>query len=239
MATYADIMNSGLLYGLVIGGLVIVAGICLMFFQKARKKAIECGVTQEELKAVYKNTIVLTIVPSIAIIIGLFSLSAVIGTPWSWLRLSVIGSAMYELLAAQMTAAAMGYADLSAAFGAPASVFGAVMFVMTMGIILPPITNAIFSKPMTLGLRKASSSGSTFTPVMNACFMIALLSVVLPIYAAKGIVTIMVMLTSAGCSQLFGYLAKKFNARWLMEMNLSLCLIIGMFSSVLWTSIFS
>lgn len=237
MFTYSDVMNSGLLYVLVAVALLLVTGICVIFFRKARAKAFECGVTKEEMKAIYKNTIVLTILPSLTIVVGLFSLSAVIGVPWSWFRLSVIGSVVYELMAAEIAASALGFAELTAAFSSPASIFAAVMFVMSVGMCFGIVVNAVVSKPLSVGLRKASSKGGAFSPVMNACFSIALFGVLITFYAANSMINLLVMITAAAASQLMVCIAKKTGATWLLDLNLSLCLLIGMASSVLWTNL--
>lgn len=238
MTTYGEVMNSGLLYGICYVILALVAGICVLFYMKSKKQAIKLGVTNEEIKAIMKSSMVLTIVPSLSIVVGLFSLTAVVGVPWSQLRLSVIGSFVYELMAAQMTTTTMGIADTTTAMASSATVFANVMFVMSICCIGGPIVNAIVCKPLTQGLKKAGES-SKFTAIRNSCFMIAMFSVTIPIYCAKGIVTVMVIITSAICSELITKIAIKLNAKWLHEFNLSLCLIIGMVSSILWTSIFA
>ena len=237
MLTYQEVMNDGFLYLLVAIVLAVVCAVSALFFKKSRDAALKYGVSKEELNAICKNTMVLTIVPSIAIVVGVFSLSAVTGVPWAWLRLSVIGSVIYELMAAEMTTTAMGFSDVTQAFAAPASVFGAVMFIMTLGIIASPVVNAFVSKPLSEGSRKAGGS-KPFSPLMNSCFMIAIFAVWIPVNCAKGVVAIMVMITAALFSQLIGWVANKTGAKWLHEFNLSVCLIVGMVSSIFWTGIF-
>lgn len=97
MQTYVDLSGSTLLYALVIAGLVFVAVLCVIFYRKTYKRALELGITKDTLSRINKNTISLTIVPSISIVTGLFTLSTVIGIPWSWFRLSVVGSVTYDL----------------------------------------------------------------------------------------------------------------------------------------------
>lgn len=43
-----------------------------------------------------------------------FSLSAVLGVPWSWFRLSVVGAVSYELTAAEMVSDALGFQSAGA-----------------------------------------------------------------------------------------------------------------------------
>ena len=78
MQTYVDLSGSTLLYALVIAGLVFVAVLCVIFYRKTYKRALELGITKDTLSRINKNTISLTIVPSISIVIGLFTLSTVL-----------------------------------------------------------------------------------------------------------------------------------------------------------------
>lgn len=237
MATFGEIMNSGLVYGLCYAVIAVVIVICAVFYIKSKKQAEKYGVTPEQIKEIIKSSMVLTVVPSLSIIIGIFTLSAIVGVPWAQLRLSVIGSLIYELVAAEMATNAMGIADTTVALASPATVFGIVMFIMSISITAGAVTNAIVCKPLTQGLKKMGAA-SKFTVVRNSCFMIAMFAVMIPIYWSRGIVAILVLITSAVCSELITKIANKFQIGWLHGINLSVCLIIGMFSSVLWTNLF-
>lgn len=116
MTTYGQLMNGGLLYLLSISIILLVAAICAIFFVKSKKQALKLGVSNEEVKAIVKSSIILSIVPSLSIVVGLFSLCAVVGVPWAELRLSVIGSYIYELMAAQIATSTMGIADTTTAW---------------------------------------------------------------------------------------------------------------------------
>ena len=156
MQTYVDLSGSGLLYALVIAGLVFVAVLCVIFYRKTYKRALELGITKDTLSRINKNTISLTIVPSISIVIGLFTLSTVIGIPWSWFRLSVVGSVTYELMAAQMATASLGFEQMTDAMASDASTFGAVMIVMSVGIIAGIVTNTIIQGRTTVAVMATS-----------------------------------------------------------------------------------
>ena len=112
--TFMSIMNSFPLYILVIAGLLFVFALCLVTLKQARQRALELGLSKEEIMGVIKSSALFSIVPSLSVVVGLFSLQAVLGVPWSWYRLSVIGSVSYELIAADMAAIGAGYDSLSA-----------------------------------------------------------------------------------------------------------------------------
>lgn len=97
--TFNEIMNSPVLYGLVIAGIIYILVFCLITFRKAYKHGGEIGISKEKLKTAITSSAIYSVVPSVSIVIGLFSLAAVLGVPWSWFRLSVVGAVTYELMA--------------------------------------------------------------------------------------------------------------------------------------------
>ena len=79
--TFNEIMNSPLLYGLVGLGIVYIILFCLVTLKKAYKHALELGITKDKLRLVITSSAIYSVVPSISIVIGLFSLAAVLGYP--------------------------------------------------------------------------------------------------------------------------------------------------------------
>lgn len=77
----SQIVNSPLLYALVAGGILIVLCICAFFFIRGRKRALELGVSKETFNSAMRGCVIFSIVPSIAVIIGLFSLAPPAGHP--------------------------------------------------------------------------------------------------------------------------------------------------------------
>lgn len=102
--TFNEIMNSPLLYGLVGAGIIYILIFCALTFRKAYGHALEIGMSKEKLRSVMVSTAIYSIVPSLSIVVGLFSLATVIGVPWAWFRLSVVGAVAYEVTAADMAA---------------------------------------------------------------------------------------------------------------------------------------
>ena len=238
--TAGDVANSTLLYILVATGLAYVAVLCVISYRKGKKRAQELGIANETLSAINKNALTVSIVPSLSIVIGLFSLAAAIGTPWAWFRLSVVGSVTYELIAAQMATAALGFSEMPAAMHADASVFGAIMFVMSIGIIAGNVVNILFGKTIITGFKKAGQKVGVGT-VINGSFMMALMGVMIPsqMFSANGFepVKTLVTLSAIAISMAMAFIAKKTGAKWLNEFNLAFTLILGMACSLLWLAI--
>ncbi len=80
--TYMEVAKSNLLYIMV--GIVIlyVIGFAIIFGMRSYKRALEIGFTKKQVGEVIKSSAVFTIVPSLAIVIGLFSLVGLLGIPW-------------------------------------------------------------------------------------------------------------------------------------------------------------
>ena len=228
---YEGVANSALLYVLVIIGLVAILGFSLIFFRKSYKRCREFGMSKEALARIIRSSLLFSVVPSISIVIGLFTLSAVFDIPWPWWRLSVIGSVGYELMAGQTAADALGG-------GSSASVFVAVMFAMTLGVagwIFGPV---LLGKKLGSGIKKDAGQNPGWSMVLNSTFWTAMMCVFIPLLIFGTPAEAAVLFTSAVISTALGVIAGKMNWKWLNECNLALTLILGMLSSLFWTSIF-
>ena len=69
----------------------------------------------------------------------------VLGKFFAWLRLSVIGSASYETLAANMAVTSLGFESLGSADFSP-DVFGSLMWVVTLGVFLSSMSAMLLKK---------------------------------------------------------------------------------------------
>jgi hypothetical protein len=125
--SFFDAVNHWLVYLLVITWIVFVSLFCLVSMQKSWKRAIAKGWRREKLMSLVRMTISATFAPSLSIVIGVFSLVALLGVPWPWWRLSVVGSLTYETMAADATIKSIGL-DLSRLAEATVQDFVLVMF---------------------------------------------------------------------------------------------------------------
>lgn len=180
--SYQEISNSTFLYALVIAGLLIIAGIAAIYLVKCYKHAIACGISKDTIKEIVKSSITFSVVPSISIVAGLISLVAVIGVPYAWFRLSVLGSVVYELLASSMALSAAGV-DVTSATGQS---FGLVMWVMCFAISLGTVFNIFLCKKVHLGTMKVGGGDPKWKVVSQGIFMNALLIVMITPLSAEG-----------------------------------------------------
>ena len=93
---YLDSVNSGSLYLIAGSILLFIVLMCLVFLVKSYKEGKKLGMDEKVLKKVIVSSATFTLLPSISILLGVIALSGTLGVPFSWLRLSVIGSLQYE-----------------------------------------------------------------------------------------------------------------------------------------------
>lgn len=208
MATMKDIITSPLLLAMVIIGLLYIVGFSLVYLKKAYTHCLELGISKEDLKNVIKSSLVFSIVPSLSIVVGLFALISVLGTVWSWWRLSVIGSLSYESLISSSVASAIGFSSSAEMLeGATGQQFGVVMILMSIGML-------------------------------SGCFMLCLFAVYIPVLLIGDTVQAAVMLTGLVIAVGLGLLAKNPKLAWLNDFIMAFSMIGGMISSVLWCKLF-
>jgi hypothetical protein len=239
--SFFEAANHWLIYLLVIIGIIFVAGFSLISMRKSWKRAIVKGWSHERLMNLVKMTISATIVPSISIVIGVFSLVALLGIPWPWWRLSVVGSLTYETMAADMTVKAIGL-DLTRISEATARDFVLVMFVMSLGIMGGMFVSPFITKSIHLGSMKMKTGDKRWAALGRSIFFTVILSVfVVPIFLnfrTSGYIQMLTFLTSVVITVGLNRIAA---GKWafLKSFVLAISLIVAMASSVLWNAILS
>lgn len=233
--SYQEISGSTFLYMLVVAVLLTVGALIVYNLKKCYSHALERGVSREAMKKVVISSISFAFVPSLGVVVGLIALAAVVGLPYAWLRLSVLGSVMYELMTADMAMKAVG-TDLSTADGAT---FGLMMWVMCMGITLPLVLNIFMIKPIHMGAMKLGSKDKKWGQLSNSTFMAALImAFVVPIFGS-GIVELLTFATSAIIGMIIMKLAQRPKMGWLADFGLAFSLIGAMAASVGFDAMFN
>jgi len=133
MNNYMNSVNAGSFYLIVALVLLFVTAMCFVFLYKSYKTGLEIGMDKKTLKKVITSSATFTLLPSISILLGVVALSGKLGVPFSWLRLSVIGSLQYELNVAEIAATALGLPGISGVENM--GQFVTIALVMTLGIL--------------------------------------------------------------------------------------------------------
>lgn len=238
MVSIKDIISSPLLLVMVVIGLLYITGFSVVYLIKARKRALEMGITKEEVNDIVKSSAVFSIVPSLSIVIGLIALAAAMGTVWSWWRLSVIGSLSYETQIASSLAAVLGFGSTTEMMaGASGEQFGVVMILMSVGMLAGFFILIPFGKKLSTSVDK-SKGGNGWSSVLSGCFMLVLLAVYVPVLLICDTIQALVMITGLVVALILSALASKPGMEWLNNFIMAGSMIVGMLSSLLWTAIF-
>lgn len=86
--------------------LVIIQAV--IFAKKAFSAGKKIGLTDKQMKGAVKSSAITSIGPSIVILSGMLSLLITVGGPMAWMRLSLIGSVMFESIAAGFGTSSVG-----------------------------------------------------------------------------------------------------------------------------------
>jgi hypothetical protein len=244
MENYLDIANSSFLA--IMGGMVFVFILLqsALFLRKAWNRGIESGMDKAKLKGAIRQSTIFSIIPSLPILISLIAMAPVLGIYFPWIRLSVVGSAVYELMAADVGAKSMGITGLGGE-GYTAAVFANSMWLMSLGIVWGLLMVLFFLKRIQGTISKAKSKDAGWVPVLIAALFAGLLSVFLGDTIAASLLQLLtgsegdiglglpVILVSSGAMGVFGWLITKFKINWLKDFALSFSMIIAMASAVL------
>ena len=149
-------LNSPFMY-LVCGSIILfIAVVSLFFLIRAYRAGKAIGMDTTRMKRAITASATFTLLPSIAILLGVIALSGSLGTPWPWLRLSVIGALHYETQVATAAAEAVGLNGLSAS-QMTAEAFSTICLLMSVCIMWGMVFSIFFSKRY---LKRLSGSGS-------------------------------------------------------------------------------
>lgn len=138
-------LNSPPIYAICGGIVAFVAAICVVFMVRAWRAGIALGMDRAKMRQVITASVTFTILPSVGILLGVIALSGSLGTPWPWLRLSVVGALHYETQVAQTAAEQVGMSSLSAAEMTPRA-FTTIALLMSACIMWGMVLSILFSK---------------------------------------------------------------------------------------------
>jgi hypothetical protein len=234
--------NSLPLY-LISGGLLLfVAFVCALFMVKSYKAGLKIGMDKKVLRKAITSSATFTILPSVAILLGVIALSGSLGVPISWLRLSVVGNLQYEATVANIAAEQMGTSLDSSVLTMNNLV--TIMLTMTVGIIWGALLSLITLKPYSNKLshvvKKPQQDGekrTSFADWAMTAMMIGLCATFIGSYTAtafvKGNITpIVTTLVSGAFMLLFQSLSKNEKLSFLDNFSLALSMLFGMAAAV-------
>jgi len=236
--SHLEVANSALMFLLCFVVVFAVTAQAILFVRKAWKRGAEIGIEKEVLKKTVINSAILSIVPTLPILISLMVLSVNLGRYFPWLRLSVVGSAAYETMAADMAAKSLGFTTFSDP-NMTLSAFGTIMWVMTGGIVSGIVFNIIFMKSLDKFSKKAKSSNNSFVPIISAALFSGMMMLMASPYLTnfKNLTAIVSFIAAAVSAVLCNKIAKATNNRVIDDFSLPISLVFGMIIAILYTNL--
>ncbi len=137
-------LNGGAVW-LVCGIIVaFIAVVCVVFMVRSWRAGKALGMDPVRMRRAVTSSATFSILPSLGILLGVLALSGSLGTPWPWLRLSVIGALHYETVVAEGAAEQAGVRLSGEAMTIEA--FSTIMLLMSACIVVGMILAIFFNK---------------------------------------------------------------------------------------------
>lgn len=241
-------LNGPAVYAVCGGIVAFVAVICVVFMVRAWRAGVALGMDKAKMRRVITSSVTFTVLPSVGILLGVIALSGSLGTPWPWLRLSVVGALHYETQVAQAAAEQVGMSSLSAAEMTPRA-FTTIALLMSVCIMWGMLLSTLFSKRYLKKLGGGGSSGKSggaagFGDRAMTAMFIGLICAYLGSYIGTFVsggqfpfngdwsplaVAGVSALTMAGCV----YLSEKKGMAWVESFSIAGSMLVGMAAAVL------
>ena len=211
------------------------------FLVKAYRQAKKLGFSHLELRKTITSSVVFSIAPSMAILIGLVTLSKIFGPMIAGMRLGTLGAVTYELPTAVLVLSRFGFSpgDLLSK-----EVIVTALWVMTFGCIPPLLIIPLFYKKMCGKLQAIKKKDSGWSKIMMDALFIGMISAFVGFILAKKVpevgdpyfswLSVMVFLTSAFLIILFGLMIQRFKMEWLRNYALPLSMIFSMIMAIVY-----
>ncbi len=223
-------------------GIIIAAvlGQSVYFLVRAVRRARELGITAATVKKTVSSSAIFTVAPAISILVSVVALSKSLGVALPWLRLSVIGSMSYEMVASQNVLKAAGVPD-GVAIADPA-IFMSVVWVMTLGIAAGLVLVPFMTKGIQNGMTKMGMKDKKWGEIFNNAMFLGMISAFLGFVFCdvldvttgdtSCLIPVCVMVVSALIMAVCGTLATKCKIRWLTDYALPMSLVGGMAAAI-------
>lgn len=243
MNEYLSSVNAGFLYLLVAAVLAFITILCVVFLIKSYRAGIKIGMDKAVLKKTIISSATFTVLPSVSILLGVVALSGTLGVPFSWLRLSVIGSLQYELNVAAIAAESVGLSSLSLNELSTTS-FVTIALVMSVGILGGLFYTLFFLKTYLKKLQSAPKKEKSGKPGFGAhattAMFVGLCSAYIGAYIGQAIpregsdiMPLLVAIIAGAVMAVFEYLIQKRGKAALENFSLAASMLIAMVAAVL------
>ena len=238
-------LNSPFMYAVCGGIILFVAIVCVIFLVRSYKAGKALGMDTKVLKRTITSSATFSVLPAVGILLGVIALSGSLGTPWPWLRLSVIGALHSETQVAEAAAEQVGMSRLSIDGMTPRA-FATIALLMSICIMWGMILSIIFNRKYTKKLSGGKTSAKKgFGDLAMTAMFIGLVSAYIGSYigsfvSGNGLFTfsgnitpIIVAVVAALVMAGLTYLAEEKHMVWLESFSIAASMLIGMLAAII------
>lgn len=226
---YNSMANSFVMWLACMPGILIVLYQAYKFFKKSKSSAVSMGLSNEQVKSAIRSATITSIGPCFVMLTAMLTLILYVGAPLAWLRIDFIGSAVYELQAADLTSTALGIelgsADMNVDFLASAAL------VMGLGCMPWVLFTAIFADKMDKVNSFMAGGNAKAIPIVGTG---ALIGIFCSLTADK-IYPVKTQVVAVVVAALIMFIIQKYNEKadkqWVKEWCLTICMISGMIAA--------
>ena len=229
---YMEIANSIWLWLACGAAVMVVLFQAFIFATKSYRTGLEIGLTKDQMHGAIKSSVITAVGPSIVILSAMIALLVAVGGPVSWMRLSFIGSAMFEMMSVSFGTKAVGVTVGSDPMTNVA--FANAVWTMTLGALGWIVFATISADKMDKVQKKFSGSDTALMGVIAS-------GAILAAFGANSATHLIALnkntvscIAGAVIMLILATMADKKNIKWLREWALFFALIGGMLVAVVW-----
>lgn len=198
----------------------------VIFARQAYAAGPQVGLTSLQLKSAIRSSAITSIGPSIVILSGMLSLLISVGGPMAWMRLSLIGSVMFESMAAGIGTGAVGVTLGSDPMTQEA--FAMAVWTMILGSIGWVIFSTLTANRMDKVQNAVAKGDTAMLTVISTAAIIGAFSSLSSAHLIKLNKNAIACVAGAVIMLILNPIAEKKNIRWLKDWNLTFAILGGM-----------
>ena len=239
-----DFKESAFMYILAAIVIVFVLAQSVFFLAKAWKQGKKLGLSSQTMRSTVTSSVLFSIAPAISVVATVIVLAKALGIVLPWIRLSVIGNITYETTAAEAALSVFGR-SVRDPVETPQQ-FSSIMWVMTVGCILPLILLPIFLKKIRGKIGHAAQTNAKLADVISAAAFIGLIAAFIARSIAgagtqedptdgAGVLSVLTLIFAILLMVILTKLCNRFNLKWLENFTMPLSMLGAMGAAILLT----
>ncbi|GKH46418.1 MULTISPECIES: DUF5058 family protein [Anaerotruncus] len=222
MSDYLSIANSPIMWLSCFPLVLLVLCQAVLYTRRAFATAVKMGISKSDCVKAFRAGMISAIGPSVAVFIMMVGLMSAVGSPVSWMRLSVMGAAAGEMINAGLGAQAVGSALGAADFGIrayAAALWGMSLFSVAWIVVL------VFIPQMNKVQVKVEKYDKNLMTLISTASMLGIMSYMTMENCLTGLPMIVACVSASLCMVGLSRTVKKLP--WLREYHMGIAMIVG------------